>query len=328
MNLKRPVPWAPANGIAAGAEQSPLEQPAPQDVEAQSGELPSFARLTVPARSPSRSVPQRLLLACAFAGGVAAGVGATYLVRANLPLGTQLQTMQRTEAPVADVARRPDVEASRFPADVLSGPPRPIVEGMSRASGDPSRALIMDSREVSALREQLARQFDEGRLDQPENDNALETYRKIAAIAPNDPATIELGGHLSAAFWSLAKRAREDARLGDALHYFGILKTLPPVPLAAIFPKQSPESSATGPVTSAGAAVRTLPEAAAAPPTPVISGEAAEPTKSTEAAPVAPIVMSPSAAGARSPDVATATVVAQPSGQGPSSEPTDRRDVA
>jgi hypothetical protein len=150
----------------------------------------------------------------------------------------------------------------------------------------------------------------EGRLDKPENNNALDTYRKMAAIAPNDPASIALGGRLSAAFWSLANRARKDARLDEALHYYGVLKTLPPVPLAAILGKQSPDPSAAERDAS-GSPVGSLPEAVAAPPTPVIASEAAEPTKPPEAARPAPVVISAPDAGA--PSQATAPIVAQPS---------------
>jgi hypothetical protein len=331
MDLNRPVPWAPDNRGAADAARPRDEQPAPQDTRTQSTGVPSFAPLPQQVRSRRWSAAQLLVPACAFAGGVAVGVGGSYLVHADRPLAAYLQGIQRTQAPMEKLtdARGVDAEASPLPAEAPSGSPR-TVDGVSN---DTSQALSStENSEISAktsvLKEQLERQLAEGRLDKPDNDNALETYRKMAAIAPNDPATITLGGHLSAAFWSLANRARTDARLDDALHYYGILKTLPPVPLAAILGKQSSEPSANERNTSASAEppVSSLPGPAAALPTPVISSEAAEPTKPPKAAPAASIPMSAPAAGAPSPS--QATIVAQPSDRAPSAEPAYPRDVA
>jgi hypothetical protein len=102
--------------------------------------------------------------------------------------------------------------------------------------------------------------------------------------------------------------------------YYGILKTLPPVPLAAILAKQSQEPSVPERDASPGVgpAVNSLPEAAAGPPTPVVASEAAEPTKPPNAAPAVPIVMSEPAADAPTPEPVTAPVVAQLSGPSPS----------
>jgi hypothetical protein len=328
MDLKGPMPWAPGNGVAADAAQSSDQPPAPLDGKAPPAGVPSFAPLAQPARARRWSVAQ---LACAFASGVAVGVGSTYLVHADLPVAAYPEAIQRTQAPVEKLAGAGGVatESSPLPAEARSGTPRTGV------SSDTSQALSSTdnseiSAEVSALKKQLDRQFAEGRLDKPDNDNALDTYRKMAAIAPKDPATIALGGHLSAEFWSLANRARKDTRLDDALHYYGILKTLPPVPLAAILGKQSSEPSATvrDASPSAGPPVSSLPEAAAALPPPVISSEAAEATKSPEAAQAAPIVVSAPAAGAASPHQATSPRVAQPSDPAPSAEPTNSWDIA
>jgi hypothetical protein len=328
MDLNRPVPWAPGNGVAADAAQSSDQLPATEDAKTQSAEVPSFAPLLQPARTRRWSAAQLLVLACAFAGGVGVGVGGTYLIHADRPLTAFLQTIQRTQAPVEKLASAGGigVQGSPFPAETPSVLPRPTVGGVSSdASQTRSRTDNAEtSAEVSALKEQLERQLAEGRLDKPENNNALDTYRKMAAIAPNDPATIALGGHLSASFWSLANRARTDARLDEALHYYGILKTLPPVPLAAILGKQSPEPSAAERDASPGAGppVTSLPEAAAALQRPVISSEAAEPTKPPEVTPAAPIVMSAPAASVPSPSQAIAPIAA------PSPEPTNPRDVA
>ncbi len=333
MDLNKPVPWAPGKRVAADAAQSPDQPPTPQDAKAQSAEMPSFAPLPRPARTGRWSAAQLLVLACAFAGGVAAGVAGTYLVNPAPPLAAYLQAIQHTQAPTDKLAGARSVDSqTSLPAETLTGSPRSTVGG---ASNDTRQALSSTnnsevSAAVSALKEQMERQFAEGRLDKPENDNALDTYKKLAAIAPNDPATIAQGGHLSAAFWSLANRARTDGRLDEALHYYGILKALPPVPLAAILGKQSSEPSDTerNPPASARPPVSSYPEVAAALPTPVISSEAAEPTTPPHAAPAAPMVMSAPAAGAPSPSQAHAPIVAQPSDRALSAEPTNPRDVA
>ena len=329
MELKRPVPRAPGKW-AADAEQPPGEQRASQDAEVQSAELPSFAPLPRPARPRGWSAFQLLVLACGFAAGVAVGVGGSRLLDTDLSVGAYLEAMQRTRTPMADMAsaRRSGVEASPLPAAASPGSPYPGV-GEVRPDGTAAPGSS-NNPEVSSLRGAAERELVEGWVDRPEHDNALDTYKKMAAIAPNDPATIALGGHLSAVVWTLANRARKDARLDEALHYYEVLKTLPPVPLAAILAKQSPESSAPELDASAGAgpAVSSLPEAAAAPPTPVVASEAAEPTKPPNPAPAAPIVMSAPAADAPRPEPVTAPVVAQLSGPARSAESTNPRDVA
>jgi hypothetical protein len=334
MELKRPVPKAPAKRAAADAEQPPGEQRASQDAEVQSAELPSFAPLPRPARPRGWSGSQLLVLVCAFAAGVAVGVGGTRLLDTDLSVGAYLETMLRPQTPMPDMAsaRRSGVETSPLPAAAPPSSPYLAVGEVPRdgaaAPGSTDNPEV--SSEVSALKGEVERQLAEGWVDKPEHNNALDTYRKMAAIAPNDPATIALGGHLSAVIWTLANRARSDARLDEALHYYGILKTLPPVPLAAILAKQSPEPSVPERDASPGVgpAVSSLPEAAAAPPTPVVVSEATEPTKPPNAAPAAPIVMSAPAADAPRPEPVTAPLVAQLSGPVRSTEPTNPRDVA
>jgi len=333
MELKRPVPSAPGKWAAADAEQPPGEHRASQDAEVQSAELPSFAPLPRPARSRGWSAFQLLVLASAFAAGIVVGIGGTRLLDTDLSVGAYLETMQHAQTPMADMAsaRRSGVETSPLPTAASAGSPYPEVGEVppdgTAAPGSTNNPEV--SSEVSALKGAAERQLAEGWVDKPDHTNALDTYRKMAAIAPNDPATIALGGHLSAVIWTLANRARRDARLDEALHYYGILKTLPPVPLAAILAKQSPEPSVPERDASpgVGSAVSSRPEAAAAPPTPVVVSEAAEPTKPPSGAPAVPIVMSAPAADEPTPEPVTAPVVAQLSGQHPSA-PTNPRDVA
>jgi hypothetical protein len=291
-----------------------------------------------------------LLLCCVFLTGFAAGLGVSRVIsfqNARTALSSvpkALGLSGRREVPFLaesalsgelaeanELSAPTEPRASSLPAAALSGSPRPTVSGLS---SDANRALSSTdnpevSSEVSALEEQLEGQFAEGRPNQPDNADVLDTYRKMAAIAPNDPATIALGSHLSMAVWSLADRARKEARLDDALHYYGILKTLPPVPLAAILGRESPEPSATERDASAGAGTpaSTLAEPAALP-TPDISDEAAEPEKPSEAAAPAASVVTSEPAGAQSSDQAVTPAVAQPSGPAASVEPKNPRDIA
>jgi hypothetical protein len=126
MDLKGPGPSAAENEIAADAEQFSDEGPAPL----RSAEVLSFEPLPQSYRSRRRAVPQRLLLACAIAGGVAVGVVGTYAVKDDLLLG------QRTPAPAANVAgsERVRPETSPSSANALIGSARPEVSGTPAAA--------------------------------------------------------------------------------------------------------------------------------------------------------------------------------------------------
>jgi hypothetical protein len=202
-------------------------------------------------RVPGLVGPRRhvLLLCCVFLSGVAAGLGGARLASSAIAFQDARSALSAVWKAVGPSRWREVPFLVDHPAPsgelALPGSRRPTVSGLSSDANQVQSSTDNPevSSEVSALGEQFERQFAEGRLDQPGNDNALDIYRKMAAIAPNDPATIALGGHLSRAIWSLAGHAIKDARWDDALHYYGILKTLPPVPLAAILGKQSLEPS-------------------------------------------------------------------------------------
>jgi hypothetical protein len=250
-----------------------------------------------------------LLLCCVFLTGFAAGLSASRVIsfqevrtalssvpkalglsgRRAVPFLADESAHSGELAKLKELPVPTEPRASSLPAAALSDSPRPTVSGLS---SDANRVLsIKDnpevSSEVSALEEQLERQLAEGRLAQPGNDNALDTYRKLAAIAPND------------------------------------------FPLVAILAKDSPEPSAMerdGSARVGTPATSTLAEAAALP-TPVVSGETAEPAKRPEAVPGTSVVTS-EPAGPRSSGQATTPAVAQPSGRAPSVEPTNPRDGA
>jgi hypothetical protein len=246
-----------------------------------------------------------LLLCCVFLTGFAAGLSLSRVIsfqdvrtalatvpkalglsgQRGMPFLADESALSDEPAKTNELPAPTEPGASSLPPAALSDSPRLTVSGLSSDANRPRSSTDSQevSSEVSALEEQLERQLAEGRLDQPRNDNALNTYRKLAAIAPND------------------------------------------LPLAAILAKDTPEPSATERDASTGAgAPATLREAAALP-TPVILGGAAEPAKPPEAAPAASDVTSEHA-GARSSSQATAPAVGQPSGRAPSAEPTNPRD--
>jgi hypothetical protein len=184
---------------------------------------PATPRLPPPLAKPA---PRFFLLALTFAAGVAAGGVGLFLFHAELPLA-----MGRVEPQRADAASVPSATAGHT--------------------------------DTSALVAMFERQLAAGRLDQPEIDNALETYRQIAAVAPQDPATTRLGERLAAAFWTRANEARAAKRWDDALHDFAQLKALPPIPWQMLAAKLD--------TTPAHAAPDASPAAASPPPSPAAS---------------------------------------------------------
>jgi hypothetical protein len=200
---------------------------------------------------PLRPAPRFFLLALTFAAGVAAGGVGLYLLHADVTLGFIRFEPRRALAPVAKA-----VHALGIGVDTAGAPPA------SAATADPSALVATFERQLAA-----------GRLDQPNVDNALETYRQIAAIAPEDPATTRLGERLAAAFWTRGNEARAAKRWDDALHDFAQLKALPPIPwqmLAATdarpaqaAPDASPGAASPPPSPAASAAASAAPNDAA-----------------------------------------------------------------
>jgi tetratricopeptide (TPR) repeat protein len=180
-----------------------------------------------------KPAPRFFLLALTFAAGVAAGGVGLYFFHAELPFA-----LGRVEPRRADGA------------------------GVTPATAGPV--------DTAALVARFERQLATGRLDQPDTDNALETYRQIAAVAPQDPATTRLGEHLAAAFWTRANEARAAKRRDDALHDFAQLKALPPIPWQMLAAKLDP--------TPAHAAPDVSPAAASPPPSPAASAALATPS--------------------------------------------------
>jgi tetratricopeptide (TPR) repeat protein len=196
-----------------------------------------------PPPSP-RQVPRFFLLALTFAAGVAAGGVGLYLLHADLPVGFGRFEPRRAPAPTANAGH-----ALGSRSDAASAAPAPV-----------------GPTDISALTAMFERQLAAGRLDQPSIDNALETYRQIAAAAPQDPATTRLGERLAAALWARGNEARAAKRWDNALHDFALLKALPPIPWQMLAAKLDTMPAHAAPDAS--------PTAASPPPSPAASATA------------------------------------------------------
>lgn len=151
-----------------------------------------------------------LLLACLFGAGMATGIGVAH-VMGDAAIGTGIGAAE----PVA---------AALKPSERRTGDGLTRGTDVSRGDRDAAQPLSGVT-DLSAMMDRLRRQITEDRLDQPQGDNALDTYRQIAARSPNDAA--RAGQPLSAAFWLKAESARAAAHWDEALHYLNVLKTLP-----------------------------------------------------------------------------------------------------
>jgi hypothetical protein len=258
---------------APATEASHLFRPAAEascDWATESGEMPSFQRLpdsaffrpgpaleTATAPDPPQSPPEAvavcrkagggaqeshgdtaapprlrpLLLACLFGAGVATGIGVAH-VMGDAAIGTVIGSSE----PVA---------AALKPSERRTGDGLPRGTDVSQGDRDAPQPLAGVT-DLSAMMDRLRRQIAEDRLDQPQGDNALDTYRQIAARSPDDAA--RAGQPLSAAFWLKAESARAAAHWDEALHYLNVLKTLPsalPTPNADPGPAGAVASPAT-----------------------------------------------------------------------------------
>jgi TPR repeat protein len=118
-------------------------------------------------------------------------------------------------------------------AYILPGPIHLAGREIARA---PSERKSGD--DLSALIDKAERQIAEHRLETPLGDNALETYRRIAARSPGSLEMLTVGEHLSLALWSLGAAAMQRGDWAEATRYFDIIKTLP-------VPRSAPASTGT-----------------------------------------------------------------------------------
>jgi hypothetical protein len=111
-------------------------------------------------------------------------------------------------------------------------PPRDLARAPDEPISSPSRNRTPSAADAaqSGLVERMERQIAAGRLDQPAGDNAIETYRRAAALSGDPVVTEGLGVKVSTAVWRAADAAKQAQHWDEALRYFGQLQTLPPVP--------------------------------------------------------------------------------------------------
>jgi len=250
ISVSRVMPRATA---PSDAPRAPAEMPAD----------PGLARL----QPPPRPAPRFFLLALTFAAGIVAGGVGLYLLHVDLPLGFGRFEPRRALAPAAKVAHTAGIGAD------AAGPP-------------PASAGHVDT---SALVAMFERQLAAGHLDQPDIDNALETYRQVAAVAPADPATTRLGERLAAAFWTRANAARAAKRWDDALHDFALLKELPPIPWRMLAGDEDARPADAAPDVSSGASSPSPSSAASA--TASVAPSATAPADAATGSDVATVAM-------------------------------------
>jgi len=114
-------------------------------------------------------------------------------------------------------------EASAAPVGAVTAPGTPSSTPASTAAGDHD--------ELTALLQRTEHELAEQRLEQPAGDNALDTYRQLAARWPHVQPVAHLGRSIALAFWTLGNNAKAAGHWDQALHYLEIVNTLPPIPL-------------------------------------------------------------------------------------------------
>ena len=139
---------------------------------------------------------------------------------------------------VAAQTRLPEASAaaqsgSTLPDEALA-PSGAAADAPARSASGTASAAADDPRGLAALLARAARELAERKLEQPADDNALASYRQLAARWPQEKRVAQLGGEIGLAFWSLGQEAQRSGRWREALHYLEIVNTLPPVPRAAV----------------------------------------------------------------------------------------------
>lgn len=252
--------------------------------------------------------PPTALLVFIFVAGAAAGLAGAYLVSASGGV-SRLLIDHPPFAPVAAVSGRdhaydmhnigvsahPQVDRNFLSATAgesstssvdsfaaVTGPGgvsnttapqsfRPTAPGESESNAAGQPATDAD---VAALIARGERQIAEHRLEEPAGNNALETYRRIAAMHADGQEGRQFGEHLSAAFYLSAATAMREKHWNEALHDFDVLKALPPVPisgLADLGEANAPDRPPAAPTKDTGSKAPSKVETAGALPRPEIS---------------------------------------------------------
>jgi len=217
--------------------------------------LPRPVQADEPAPASGGRAFQPLLLAAVFAMGVAAGVGGAYLLPAGLPHGKDdILALQKTIFGGGSRDGGATLSSSGNGSTATSAvPAAPEVAKQSDLAKLPNGA---DPRATLVAR--AKRQIGERKLDRPPGDNALETYRLMAARGADDPAAQGVAAQLKAALSrrideAVAARRWDDAESG--LESFATLQSLRPSTAGASAGPRPLASSAQPPSASIPAPV-------------------------------------------------------------------------
>jgi hypothetical protein len=164
-----------------------------------------------------------LLVICAL--GVATGLGAAYLIVRTSP-GMAERMTASIDSAVSALGH--------------IGAPEPATEAQAHGSAKivplPALPATSDNGELETLLQRARRELAERKLEQPPGDNALDSYRQLRAKWPEEKRVAQLGGDVGMAFWSLGKAAQSTGDWNEALHFFKIVNSLPPLPLGSSGP--------------------------------------------------------------------------------------------
>jgi hypothetical protein len=196
--------------------------------------LTSAAAPRLASQSPARPSPLRgaaraglgrflpLLVICV---GVATGLGAAYLIVRMSPGVAERMTASIDSAVSAFGHLRA---------------PQPAAEAQAHGSAKivplPALPATSGNGELETLLQRARGELAERKLEQPTGDNVLDSYRQLTAKWPEEKRVAQLGGAIGMAFWSLGKAAQSTGDWNEALHYFKIVNSLPPLPLGSSAP--------------------------------------------------------------------------------------------
>jgi len=208
------MPSAPEREYAVAAAPR-LASPAVPYVASPSPAQPSPPRAAVRAgfgRFPA------LLIICML--GVATGLGAAYLMVRMLP-GVAERMTASIDSAVSGLGR---MRAAQAAAEAQG-------HGSAKIVPLPALPATADNAALETLLQRARAELAARKLEQPPGDNALDSYRQLRVRWPEEKRVAQLGGEVGLAFWAMGKAAQSTGDWNEALHYFKIVNSLPPLPL-------------------------------------------------------------------------------------------------
>jgi hypothetical protein len=171
--------------------------------------------------------PSLLIISVICALGAVTGLGAAYLMVRTLPSVAERMTASIDSA-VSRLGR-------------LRAAPAAEAQGHGSAKIVPLPALLATSanNELETLLQRARSELAAHKLEQPPGDNVLDSYRQLRVRWPEEKRVAQLGGDVGLAFWSMGKAAQSTGDWNQALHYFKIVNSLPPLPLGSSSPPEA-----------------------------------------------------------------------------------------